>query len=127
MAMKFTHNAFLTRHYEDCLDFYTKYCGMRVVKDRPGDSPSLPNIAWLAPKDGAEPIFVIAEAPGMNELSEKSEPIMRHFGFELEDRHAVDRLYRRTFDAGLKPSPPRILGRHCRILVFCSRSRRPSR
>ncbi|MDF1660858.1 MAG: VOC family protein [Planctomycetota bacterium] len=118
MPIKFTHNAFLTKHYKESLDFYTKYCDMRVVKDRPGETPTLPNIAWLAPNDGTEPIFVIAEAPGMNELSSKSEPVMRHFGFELESRHAVDRHYRRVLDAGLNPDRPAYWGETAGYLFF---------
>jgi catechol 2,3-dioxygenase-like lactoylglutathione lyase family enzyme len=118
MTVKFTHHAFLTKHYQECLHFYTQYCDMRVVKDRPGETDSLLNIAWLAPNDDVSPIFVIAEAPAMNELTPKSEPPMRHLGFELESRHAVDRHFRTFLDAGRKPDRPAYWGPMAGYLFF---------
>ena len=118
MTIKFTHNAFLTRRYQECLSFYCDFCEMRVVKERHGEAESLPRIAWLAPCAGIEPIFVIAECPGMTELTAQSEPIMRHFGFEMVDRLAVDRHYQSLHDAALNPSQPSYWGPVAGYLFF---------
>lgn len=118
MTLSFTHNAFLTADIDACLDFYQRWCGMRIVKDRGRDDPDQAHVVWLAPKDHDAPIFVIAHHPSMPALTPASEPVLRHFGFDLGTREAVDELYRRFVAAGVAAPEPEDLGDIAGYLFF---------
>lgn len=114
--MKFTHNAFLTCFLEDTLSFYRDCCAMRVVKDRGAESEALGRVIWMAPEDGEEPIFVIAEL--LKAREQVRDPVMRHFGFDLKTREAVDGHYQKLCELGYKPSKPEYWGEVAGYLFF---------
>jgi catechol 2,3-dioxygenase-like lactoylglutathione lyase family enzyme len=107
--MRFTHNALMTAQLEACIEFYGRFCDMRVVKDRPGEPP-LGRVVWLAPNQDESPIFVFVEHPNCPPLSEESEPLLRHFGFDLGHPGAVDAHFARFCAAGIPALPPRDWG-----------------
>jgi len=116
MSPRFTHNAFLTAELEGCVEFYERFCALRVVK-RYGGGEATP-VAWLAPQDAESPIFVIAEAPGMPAVDRSSDPVLRHFGFDLGSAEAVDEMFDRLCAAGLEAAPPRDWGPVAGYLTF---------
>lgn len=98
---RFTHNAFPTARLDDCIRFYAECAGMRAVKQRgePGE-----RVVWLAPATADAPIFVLVESAAQRPPA--SEPLLRHLGFELPTRDAVDALHARLAAAGLDPTAP---------------------
>jgi len=99
---RFTHNAFPTARLDACAQFYCDVAGMRLVKRRgePGE-----RVFWLAPADTDLPIFVLVEKSGAAPPS-RDEPIMRHLGFEVSDRAALDALDARVVAAGADATDP---------------------
>lgn len=101
---RFTHDAFPTRRLDACVDFYTGFAGLRLVRTR-GEHGS--RVVWLAQREALLPIFVFVEEPGAPRPIATDEPLLRHLGFEVESRALIDALHRRLCDAGLAPTPPR--------------------
>ena len=101
---QFTHDAFPTRRLDACVSFYVTFTGLRVVRTR-GEVGS--RVVWLAPRAGTTPIFVFVEEPGPPGEVPADEPLLRHLGFEVGSRPALDALHARLASAGLGPTPPR--------------------
>jgi len=99
---RFTHNAFPTPRLDACVDFYRDVAGMRVVKRR-GDAGE--RVYWLAPATADLPIFVLVEKPQAPPPA-RHESFMRHLGFEVTDRAALDALYDRLARAGIDATAP---------------------
>jgi len=99
---RFTHNAFPTAHLDASVAFYEGVAGMRVVKSR-GDRGD--RVFWLAPADADLPIFVLVERPAPV-LPARSEPLLRHLGFAVDDRAALEILHERIAAMGLDVTDP---------------------
>lgn len=102
-APRFTHNAFPTARLDACVDFYARVCGMRVVKRRGAAGE---RVVWLAPADVDLPIFVLAERPGPPDAV-AVEPLLRHLGFEVPSRAALDDLHAWLVATGHDATPPK--------------------
>jgi len=102
-APRFTHNAFPTARLDACVEFFGTFCGMRVVKRRgdPGE-----RVVWLAPAGADLPIFVLIERPVVPDDTADGDPLLRHLGFEVDDRTALDALHARLVAAGHDASAP---------------------
>lgn len=90
--MKFTHNALMVKDIEKTASFYEAVCEMRRVKTY---GSGVKKVCWLAPKDQELPLFVLSCG-----RPPESEPVMRHFGFDLETREAVDEKYKFCIEQG---------------------------
>jgi catechol 2,3-dioxygenase-like lactoylglutathione lyase family enzyme len=99
---RFTHNAFPTPRLDACVDFYREVASMRVVKRRgdPGE-----RVYWMAPATTDLPIFVLVEEPDAD-ATPRDGSLMRHWGFEVSDRAALDALHARIATAGHTPTDP---------------------
>ncbi|MBZ0253408.1 MAG: VOC family protein [Candidatus Methylomirabilis sp.] len=104
-AIRFTHNAFETRNLDAVLSFYRDLCAMRAVKDRV-DATTGVRVVWLAPEDQDLPIFVVIEVDTLPEVERRRESTLRHFGFELASREAVDAKAREFAEAGYAVEGP---------------------
>lgn len=109
MTPQFTHNAIQSGDIAACIDFYQRFCRMRLVKDRV-DEDGVGRVVWLAPAEGVSPIFVVSEGKGPRDLDARSEPLMRHFGFQLGSRAEVDALYAEVRAAGFPAMEPSYWG-----------------
>ena len=98
----FTHNAFPTARLDACIAFYESVAAMRVVKSRGDDGE---RVVWLAPAAADTPIFVLVERPSRAPHTH-AEPLLRHLGFEVSDRAALDALHTHVMALGLAASPP---------------------
>lgn len=99
--MHFTHNAIITENVQALVDFYTRWCSMRLVKDRREEDR---RVAWLAPRHRDDLVFVVIQVERAGNTEDASLGI--HYGFQLESREAVNALYREMHSAGLNPSQP---------------------
>jgi catechol 2,3-dioxygenase-like lactoylglutathione lyase family enzyme len=105
-APRFTHDAFPTRRLDLCIDFYARFAALRLVRTR-GEAPN--RVVWLAPALTDAPIFVFVEEEGLPAAPPARDPLLRHLGFELPSRAAVDRLHARLAAAGHDPTEPRLV------------------
>ena len=99
---RFTHNAFPTPRLDACARFYRDVAGMRVVKRRGADGE---RVYWLAPATADLPIFVFVEKPRAPP-PKRDESFMRHLGFEVTDRAALDALHARIVGSGIDATEP---------------------
>lgn len=100
--MQFTHNAIITTDVAALISFYTRWCSMRLVKDRESDGI---RVAWLAPAEQDDFVFVVIETSQPDRvLPDPSLGV--HYGFQLESREAVDALHAEMQAAGYEVDPP---------------------
>ena len=111
--MKFTHNALVSNDIDATAEFYETVCGMRRVKVYGSGSKK---IYWLAPPNQELPLFVLSCGKSKNE--NRSEPVMRHFGFELGTRDAVNEKYNFCLKAGYQVGAPGYFGKTAGYLFF---------
>lgn len=91
MSVGFTHLALHVRDLDACIDFYSEYCGMRIVHERSSNDK---RIVWIAePGRERELIFVLMPGgPG----HEQAGTDYGHIGFAVESREAVDLIATRA-------------------------------
>ncbi len=115
MYPRLTHLALHVENLDACIDFYHRYCGMRVIHQRQGGSK---RIVWLS-ESGREQDFVFVVMDGGESLALPQQDY-RHFGFAVESRQRVDELAQRAKEEGCLLWPPRDepypVGYYCGLL-----------
>lgn len=86
MQPRLTHIALHVRDVEACIAFYDRFCGMKVVHERPGGDGA--RIVWIA-EPGRERDFIIVVLPG-GPGHHRAAGDASHIGFALDSRAAVD-------------------------------------
>lgn len=102
MRPTLTHLALHVPDPDACVEFYRRFCGMRVIHERPGKGA---RIVWMA-EPGREHEFIFVIMPG-GTRRDLAEDDYSHFGFALENREQVDAIAERAKDAGCLIWPPR--------------------
>ena len=93
--MKCTHVARQVRDIDASIEFYARYCDMRVVHERFSDDQ---RIVWLGWGEDP-PKFVIVLLDG--EYEQNTQPPWQHLGMAVDSREEVDRLYELAVSDGL--------------------------
>ena len=104
MTASLTHLALHVRDLDACVAFYRRFCGMRMVHERPTDDAGK-RVVWLA-ESGRERDFILVLVPG-GPGRDQSERDFSHLGFALESRDAVDRIAEQGRSAGCLVWEPR--------------------
>jgi len=100
--MQFTHNAIITSDVGRIVEFYTRWCAMRLVKDREADGV---RVAWLAPRNLDDLVFVVIQTSRPDRvLPDPSLGV--HYGFQLDSRAEVDALHKLMHEAGVEVTAP---------------------
>ncbi|WP_428261887.1 VOC family protein [Haliangium sp.] len=101
MSPCLTHVALHVRDLDACVEFYRRYCALKVVHERDdGDS----RVVWLA-EPGREQRFIfvlLSGGPGRNQ----DEHDYGHLGFAVQSRAAVDEIAARAAAEGCLEWPP---------------------
>lgn len=97
-----THIALHVPDLEACIAFYSDYCAMRVIHQRPGKGS---RVVWMA-EQGKEHQFVFVIMPG-GDARQLASDDYSHFGFALDSRAAVDAVAARAQVDGCLVWPPR--------------------
>lgn len=100
MAVSLTHVARPVRDMAASIDFFERYCGMRVVHRRDGDA-----VVWIA-EPGREKDFIIVLMSG-GDPQPQAEGDYGHLGFALESRQAVDAIAQQARSEGRLVWAPR--------------------
>ncbi len=87
MTAVFTHCALHVADVDRSIDFYARYCGMRILKEH-GDGEK--RVVWLA-SGTAETGFVLVLLGG-GRLRDRDPDDMTHYGFGVPTRDDVDRI-----------------------------------
>lgn len=102
MTPHMTHVALHVSNLEACIEFYRKFCGMKLVHERV-TGPQ--RIVWIAePGRENDFIFVMMEGGSDINLPDKD---YRHFGFAMPSREAVDNIAEVAGKEGCLVWPPR--------------------
>lgn len=102
MRPTLTHLALHVPDLQASIDFYSRFCGMRVIHERAGKGSK---IVWMS-EPGKEHAFIFVIMPGgvHRHLPDND---YSHFGFAVESREAVDAIARQAERAGCLIWPPR--------------------
>lgn len=87
MICKFTHIALHVRDPQKSLEFYQKYCQLKVVLDRMDGSK---RVLWMG-EEGKEKEFILVFIAGGKKPSQASDDYS-HLGFAVKDREDVERI-----------------------------------
>ena len=110
MPPNLTHLALHVRDLAACIDFYRRYCGLEIVRERDRDAGDKgggggKGVVWLAEK-GRERDFVlvlIGGGPGRGQAGND----YSHLGFALSSRDGVDDIAARARQEGCLVWPPK--------------------
>ena len=102
MGPTLTHIALHVPDLDACIAFYSDFCGLRLIHQRPAKGS---RIVWMA-EPGREHAFVIVMMPGGNERQLATD-VYSHFGCALPSREAVDEIAERARQADCLIWPPR--------------------
>jgi len=97
-----THLALHVPDLEACVDFYQRFCSMRVIHEREGKGS---RIVWMA-EPGNEHRFIFVIMPGGQERHLAVDDYS-HFGFAVDSHDAVDRIAKEAEATGCLIWPPR--------------------
>lgn len=99
MAIRWTHLTMVVSEFQRSIDFYRRFCGLEVVRDRRKEGATT---VWLGPRPpaGEEPTFVLVIQEG--EVTSHID----HLGFQVGARSEVDALAREAEGAGILVYPP---------------------
>ena len=84
MYPRMTHVALHVRDLDACVDFYRRYCAMRIIHERVSGAK---RVIWLA-ETGREQDFILVLMPG-GPGRDQSMSDFSHLGFALDSRQAV--------------------------------------
>lgn len=102
MTPTLTHIALHVQDLDACVAFYSRFCGLRIVRDRTDDAT---RVVWLAePGREREFIFVLLSG-GPKRASLPND--FGHLGFAVASREDVDRIASEAREAGCLVWPPR--------------------
>lgn len=102
MKITLTHIALHVNNIDDCVAFYQRYCGMKIVRDRNCHGK---HIYWLA-EPGRETEFIMVVMPG-GVNRDQPESDLSHLGFAVESRAEVDRIAKQATEDGVLVWEPR--------------------
>ncbi|NBU96757.1 MAG: VOC family protein [Spirochaetia bacterium] len=85
--IKMTHIAFHVKDIEKSMDFYSRYCGLKVVHDRSENSK---RVLWMG-EEGKEKDFILVFIAGGNSVQQKGDDYS-HLGFALSSKEQVDEI-----------------------------------
>ena len=102
MPPTLTHLALHVPDLQACIDFYSQFCGMRVIHERAGKGSK---IVWMS-EPGKEHEFIFVIMPGGKDGHLPADDYS-HFGFAVDSRKAVDAIAQQAVRAGCLIWPPR--------------------
>ncbi len=85
--IKMTHIALHVKDVQKSFDFYSKYCGLKVVHDRLDKEN---RVLWMG-EEGKESEFILVFIAG-GKADKQKEDDYSHLGFALSSKEEVDRI-----------------------------------
>lgn len=86
MTPVFTHYALHVRDLDAAIDFYERYCGLKVVREHGSQERTI----WMG-AEGREQDFVLVLVSG-GERHQQDKSDMTHYGFAVASRAEIDRI-----------------------------------
>lgn len=96
MRSTLTHCAFHVRDMDATIDFYGRFCGLKIVRDETQSAGQ--RVVWMS-EPGREQAFVFVFISG-GEARRQSPGDMTHYGFAVDHRQDIDRIAERARAAG---------------------------
>jgi catechol 2,3-dioxygenase-like lactoylglutathione lyase family enzyme len=103
MPTRWTHITINCGNLERSIDFYTSFCGLKIVRDRRKEGR---HNVWLGPetKPGDDPLFVLVV------VQDEVKARLDHFGFQCDSREEVDRIAELARQQNTLVAPPLDIG-----------------
>ena len=96
MRPRLTHICLHVENLDECLQFYTRYCGLEIIEDR---SAAGAGSIYLSESGTQSEVVLQLKSGGTNlDLADGDE---RHFCFNVESREAVDDIVKRAGADGI--------------------------
>ena len=113
--IKMTHIALHVKDIQKSLDFYSRYCGLKVVHDRADNEK---RVLWMG-EEGKEKDFILVFIAGGKSIQQRGDDYS-HLGFALSSKQEVDEIAFRAKKEGIlfweireEPFP---VGYYCGVL-----------
>ena len=110
-----THIALHVDDIDACIDFYSRYCGMKVLHHREHGSKQ---VIWMS-ELGKETEFILVFISGAKKLSHDDSDFS-HLGFAVADKETVDKIADQAAGEGCLLWPPQDnpypVGYYCGVL-----------
>jgi len=100
MPPRWTHITINCSNLEQSVEFYTSFCGLKIVRDRRTEGR---HNVWLGPetKPGDDhPVFVLVI------VQDEVKARLDHFGFQCDSRQDVDRIAELARQQAILVEPP---------------------
>lgn len=101
MQPKLTHIALAVSNLEKTINFYTKYCRLKVI-DKRKDEKTGHKVAWI----GHDLKFIIVAIEGIGNPAQSNQKPMNHLGFSLDSKEEVDKIAELAKKEGILESGP---------------------
>ena len=101
MQPRLTHIALHVEQLEPCVQFYEKYCGLRIIHRRQHKHKQ---VVWLA-EQGREQDFVMVLLPGGHKQQARIDDFS-HLGFAVDSKAQVDVIAKLAEEDGILVWPP---------------------
>ena len=85
--IKMTHIALHVKDIQKSMDFYSRYCGLKVVHDRADNEK---RVLWMG-EEGKEKDFILVFIAGGKSVQQRGDDYS-HFGFALSSKQEVDEI-----------------------------------
>ena len=96
MKPSLTHIALHVANLESCIDFYARYCDLKVVHTR---EKRRIQVAWLAEEGREHDIILVLLAGGPEHQQPDND--FSHLGFAVDSQDKVDYIARRAREEGI--------------------------
>ena len=97
--MKCTHVALQARDIDRSIEFYRRYCGMRVIHDRTDDF----RVVWLGWGEDPPRFVIVLLGQG---YETNAQPPYQHIGLAVGSRAEVDAIHGAGVAGGMQPTWP---------------------
>jgi catechol 2,3-dioxygenase-like lactoylglutathione lyase family enzyme len=85
--IKMTHIALHVKDIQKSMDFYSRYCGLKVVHDR---AENAKRVLWMG-EEGKDKDFILVFIAGGRSVQQKGDDYS-HLGFALSSKQEVDEI-----------------------------------
>lgn len=117
MKATLTHIALHVANLDACIDFYQRYAGLQIIRDRRPHGLAGKRIVWLAEPNKANEFIIVVLPEGPEKAQQEND--FSHLGFALASKAEVDIVAKLASNEGILVWPcrqePYPVGYYCGV------------